>query len=348
MKKGLLLSVIACGVLMGTVTLQAQTDKKVLVQHEMDKQMRKHKQAPQEIILGMQNTFNALKALQKGDTNATEAALEAATASFDKALKADPSLDLIPIDERFQAYAFEGSPKVIAARLAVARQLLKDHDTQIAIDAISPLKDELDITTIYIPMKVYPAGTRKALDLLKKGKKKEALMAVAEAMNSLVMVKTVIPTPILVTEDLILDASQLDKSKKKEADTLLQLAKEELNRAQLLGYTHKHSAEYKALNKSIEAIQKEIKGKNIVEKMYDKLIEDFKSLVHKTHKDQYKYKDSVASKETGALHNPSSVKGKAAARAKVEEAQAKEEFEAKEDRSKFQKEVDEDKNKTIQ
>ncbi len=123
MKKGFLLSAIACGVLMSTVSLQAKTDKKVLVQHEMDKQMQKHKQAPKEIIIGMQETFNALQALQKEDKTTAQQALQRAAESFDKALKADPTLDLIPIDERLQAFAFEGSAKRIAARLTVARQL---------------------------------------------------------------------------------------------------------------------------------------------------------------------------------------------------------------------------------
>jgi uncharacterized spore protein YtfJ len=348
MKKGFLLSAIACGVLMGTVSLQAKTDKKVLVQHEMDKQVKNHKQAPKEIIMGMQNTFNALQAMHKGDKKTAQKALEAATQSFDKALKANPALDLIPVDERLQAIAFGGSAKIIAARIAVARQLLKAHDTQMAIDAIAPLKDELDITMIYIPMKIYPAAAKKALELLKKGKEQESMAAIAEAMNSLVAVTTVIPTPILVAQDLIIAASKLDKAKKKEAEKLLQMAKDELNRAELLGYTHKHSAEYKALDKSIEAIQKEIKGKNMVEKLYDKLKTDFKSLIKKTHKDQYNFTDTVAAKENKALQNPSSMKDEASAKAKVEEAQDKEEFKAKEDRSTFQKEVDKDKNKTVQ
>ncbi len=215
-----------------------------------------------------------------------------------------------------------------------------------AIDAIAPLKDELDITTISIPMKIYPAAVKRAQDLLKKGKEKEAIMAVADAMNSLVAVTTVIPTPILVAHDLIMEASALDKSKKNEAEKLLGLAQEELHRAELLGYTRKHSAEYKALDKSIEAIQKEIKGKNAVEKMYDRLKADFKSLIHKTHKDSYNFKDAVAAKEDKALQNPQAIKDQAAAKAQVEEAQDKEEFEAKMKKDSFKKEAEADENKT--
>ncbi len=56
----------------------------------------------------------------------------------------------------------------------------------------------------------------------------------------------------------------------------------ELDKAVLLGYASKHSSEYKSLKSKILAIQKEIKGKNKVEKLYRDIKKDFKSLVHKT------------------------------------------------------------------
>jgi hypothetical protein len=172
-----------------------------------------------------------------------------------------------------------GTSDTIAARLKLAQQLLKAHDTQTAITIISPLKDELEISVISIPMKIYPAATKKALDALNKDDDKAAFEAIAEAMNSLVIAKVIIPTPLLVAQDIIAEASKLDKSKKEEAKKLLIAAKEELKRAELLGYTSKHEADYKLLNDSIDKIQKEIKGKNKVVKLYDALINDFKEII---------------------------------------------------------------------
>jgi hypothetical protein len=245
----------------------------------MQEQVKNHKPAPEEIVAGMQNTLAALKAMQINKKDDAKKALEAATKSFDAALKVDPSLDLIPIDERFQAYAFMGTSDTIAARLKLAQQLLKAHDTQTAITIISPLKDELEISVISIPMKIYPAATKKALDALNKDDDKAAFEAIAEAMNSLVIAKVIIPTPLLVAQDIIAEASKLDKNKKEEAKKLLIAAKEELKRAELLGYTSKHEADYKLLNDSIDKIQKEIKGKNKVVKLYDALINDFKEII---------------------------------------------------------------------
>ncbi len=282
MKKRFLLSVLTCGLLLSATGLQAKTDKKTLVNNTMQQEAKDHKAAPKEIVSGMQQTFAALQALQANKKEDAQKALEKAEKSFDAALKANPSLDVIPVDERFQAYAFMGSSDVIDARLKLTRQLLKAHDTQSAIEILAPLKDELDITVISIPMKIYPIAVKKALELLKKGDNKGAFEAVAGAMNSLVIAQAMVPTPLLAAQDAILDASKLDKEKKEDAKKLLEAAKEELKRAELLGYTSKHAAEYKALNESIEKIEKEIKGKNKVEKLYETIKSDFAHLIANT------------------------------------------------------------------
>ena len=327
MKKRLLLSVLTCGLLLGATGLQAKTDKKALVNNVMQEQAKEHKQAPKEIVAGMQNTFAALKAIQAGKKDEAKKALEAATKSFDAALKANPSLDLVPIDERFQAFAFMGSSDVIEARLKLGQKLLKAHDTQTAIAVISPLKDELDISVISIPMKIYPLATKKALEELNKGNDKAAFEAIAQAMNSLVVVKAVVPTPLLVAQDLINDASKLDKSKKEEAKKLLSAAKEELKRAELLGYVSRHEPDYKLLNDDIEKVEKEIKGKNVVEKLYDTLKNDFKKIIANT----------KVSKET-----PEQI-----AEQKVNEFEKKESKKAVEVKDEFKQDAQADEKKTI-
>jgi len=275
MKRKLLLSTLTSLLLLGTTVLQAKTDKKELVQKEAQAQIKNHKQAPKEIVEGLQSTYMAMTALQQNKKEEAVKLLEKADKNFDTALKADPYLKLIPIDERLQAYAFMGSSDVIDARLKLAVQLLKAHETQDASDILLPLKDELDITTVSIPMDLYPVSVKTALEALKKDDIKTAAITINTAMNSLVSFKVIIPTPILVAQDLIAEASKLDKSKKEDATKLLDAAKEELKRAELLGYTSKHAADYKALNESIEKIQKEIKGENEVVKLYEKLKNEF-------------------------------------------------------------------------
>ena len=291
--KRVIISAVTCALLFGATALQAKTDKRTLVKNEMAAQAKNHKVAPKEIILGMQNTFKALQALHMNKKDEAKKDLQTALASFDKALKANPKLDVIPVDERLQAFEFIGTSKDIQKALDLGQKLLKEHDTQTAIDVISPLKDELDITTMAIPMKIYPVAVKKALDALNKGDTVTAYNDIAEAMNSLIVFKTVIPTPLLVAQDLVVTASKLDKSKKEEATKLLEAAKEALKRAELLGYTKKFDPEYKNLTKSINAIEKEIKGKNDVEKLYDKIKEDFTTLIKHAHDSKTQVKNRV-------------------------------------------------------
>ena len=305
MKRKLLLSTLTSLLLLGTTVLNAQTDKKELVQKEAQAQIKNHKQAPKEIVMGLQNTYKAMTALQQNKKENAIKLLEEANKSFDVALKADPSLKLIPIDERLQAYAFMGSSNVIEDRLKLAVQLLKAHETQDASDILLPLKDELDITTVSIPMNLYPVSTKKALEALKKDDIKGAAAALNAAMTSLVTFRVVIPTPILAAQDLIAEASKLDKTKKEDATKLLDAAKEELKRAELLGYTSKHAEDYKALNDDIEKIQKEIKGENKVEKLYETLKNEFLTSLKHIHISKAKMStpEETAEKKVNAYEN---------------------------------------------
>lgn len=278
--KRVIISALTASLLLGAAA-QAKTDRKTLIKNEIAADAKTKVTAPKEIMTGMQLTFKALQDLQTKKVDDAKKDLQMALDNFNKALKANPNLDLIPVDQRIQAFEFLGTVDDIKKALNLGQKLLKEHNTQVAIDLISPLKDEIDITTMAIPMKVYPAAVKRALDALNKGDKITAYKVLMEAMNSLVILKAVIPTPLLVAQDFVITASKLDKAKKDEAIKLLEAAKVALTRAELLGYTKLFPDAYANLTKSINAIEKEIKGKNEVEKLYDKLKEDFKSLINK-------------------------------------------------------------------
>jgi len=328
MKKRFLLSALTCGLLLGATGLQAKTATKTLMEHQIKKHTQETKKAPKKVIEGIQATFKSVHLIETGKLDEAKKLLEKANDDFEKALKADATLDLVPLEESLIVYNFVGTSKTIKEVLELSIKLIKDHDTQAAIALLSPLKDELDITVVAIPMKLYPASTKTALEALNKGDKKAALSALAVGFGTLVSSQIILPTPLLVAQDLIVEASKLDKSKKEEAKKLLNAAKEELNRAELLGYTKKHDAAYKLLNDGIDNIEKEIKGKNMVVKLYDKLKEDFKKIIHDTRMEKVKVK------------NP--------AEAKVQQYQKNETQKALKESEVFKKEAAEDEKKTLQ
>ena len=314
MKKTFLLSALACGVLLSTTSIQAKSDTKSLVQHQIKENKKAFNEAPKEIVDALKETSLAMRNLQHKKNDEAKKHLKLATENFNKALKDNPALDILPLDESIEVYENLASAQEINHTLTLAQEYLVHYNLDAARAALAPLKDEMDIKTLSIPMKVFPVATQKALDALNKGDAQKAMAIMAEGYNTFIIEEAVIPLPLLVAQDMILEASNLDKSKKEEATKLLDSAKNELEKAKVLGYTNSSTPEYKALNDAIDAVKKEIKGKNEVVKLYDKLKNTFVSLVHKskttTHQkakakvNAYENKETVkAVKETKKFDN---------------------------------------------
>ena len=283
MKKELIVSIALASLAFGVPSLMASTASRgKSIQKEISFHNKNFKVASKEIQKGLNDTLDAITALEKNKVSVAKKNLTDATKNFDKALKADPKLGLVPIDESVVVYRYDGDPKNIKEAISVAQKTLAKNDLQFTRDVLAPLKDEIDITTHYIPMDLYPNTTRVAAKLLAKGKSKKAAQELSLGLSTIVGDQVTMPIPLLTSQDLVSLASKIDKSKKSVVAKLLNQAQMELQKATLLGYASKHSSEYKSLKTKIEAIQKEIKGKNAVEKLYKDIKSDFKSLVHKT------------------------------------------------------------------
>ena len=291
MKKRVIISTILAGVLLSTSGMCASNNfgaKKNDMQrlkNVVKKEATQHRQviskAPQEVSQALKQTIEALKALQKRDTKTAKEALNKATKLFDTALKNDPKLALVPVADAIEVHDFTGDSKLIKKTIKIAQDLLDDYDTQAARAILMPLEDDMIITTQYLPMGTYPLATKEALKELNKGKTKEAFTTLITALNTIVIKTTIVPLPLITAQSLVVEASNIDKKEKEKATKLLDLAQDELEKAVLLGYTKKHTPEYKMLQKEIENIKKEIKGKNIVAKLYEKIKKDFTSLLSK-------------------------------------------------------------------
>ncbi len=249
-------------------------------------QTHKHslQKAPKEFMNGLNDTINALQALHANKTQDAQKALSAATKQFDTALKANPKLDLIPVADNIEVTSFNGDAKLIKHIKDSAVKLLKDNDTQTAIDMLLPLQDEVVMRTQLVPAYLYPKATKEAAKDLKAGKKDAAFKVLMTALSATQVDTVIIPIPLITAQDMVLEASKVEKSHKKEALKLLTNAQDELQKAVLLGYTHEYSKSYKEINSKIEALKKEIHGKNVVVKMYDDLLKSFKDLGHKHQK----------------------------------------------------------------
>ncbi len=347
MRKSIWISV-ALAALLSVSTLSAKDVQKghTSVDKEISTQKKiSQKSTPKEVIQAFDDTLKAVQALENADVNTAKKYLKEATTMFDNALKANPALTLLPVATQMQVSEVDATPKEIEKALKLAKDALDGHHLEDARVILATLRDEMIVNTQYIPMDIYPLATKDALKALEKDDTKEALALLMNGFSTTVSDTVVLPLPILTASDMVLAAAALDKENKEDALALLDGAKEELAKAKLLGYTDAYGADYEALSKDIEAIEKEIKGKNVVEKLYDKLKTNFKTLIDKVRGNSYK--DSVATKEAKELVQPESIKKMEAAKAKVNATHDKELKEAKAKAQTFLNDSEADKAKTV-
>jgi hypothetical protein len=269
---------------------EALTDESKKINYSVSKeanyQNTQFKQAPKEIVEALDDTIKALVSLNKKDVKSAKELLSEASKKFEVALKANPNLNLVPIAKEIEVREFAGDINIIKKIIDSSIKLLQNKDTQAARAMLLPLQDEMVIRTQFIPMKLYPLAATKAKEALDKNNALKAVAILSAALNTIAQEEVIIPIPLLVAQDLVTAASKIDKQKKKDALALLNAAKLELEKAMLLGYTKKYSPEYQGLNKEIEAIKKEINGKNEVAKLYEHILNSFKKLIDEVRGDK--------------------------------------------------------------
>ena len=234
--------------------------------------------APKEFMTALNDTILALQAIKTDKSAEAQKLLKKADSEFNAAFKKDPKLGMIPVLDNAEIITFNGSPALIRHIKDSAIKLLQDNDTQLAIDMLLPLQDEIIMKTQYVPAYLYPKAVKKASQELKAGKKDAAFDTIVTALNASQLDTVIVPIPLLTAQNMVLEASKLAKTDKKEALDLLTMAQTELQKAVLLGYAHEYQKGYKELSKKIDVIKTEIKGNNVVTKLYDDLLKDFKDL----------------------------------------------------------------------
>lgn len=118
-------------------------------------------------------------------------------------------------------------------------------------------------------MITYPEDIKSAMKQLSDGKAEKAKELLETAMDTLVVDEEVIPIPVITAKSAIEEASKMDKKEKGKVLEQLKLAKEQLKMSYLLGYISNDDKVYDDLQRQIEKIEKEVKGKNKAEKLYD-------------------------------------------------------------------------------
>ncbi|WP_458699975.1 YfdX family protein [Sulfurospirillum sp. 1307] len=277
--KKLVISLVTATLLCGT-SIMAQTSNevennavKIAKAEAKDANVKIVKEALNSVKL----TKKVLVDLEHGKKKEAIKDLESAIGKLEVILAKKDSPKFLPIDASVNAFEYVGDKKSIEQSVDIVKDLLSDGKVQEARKILDSLQSEIDVISINLPLGSYPDALKLAAKYLHDDNVKGAKNVLYTALNTMVQDVIVLPLPLLKAESLIDAASKISKKDKNQALKHLEAAKKELEVAEALGYLSDSDVTYKILNDKIEDTEKEIKGKNKAEKLFEDLKEKFKS-----------------------------------------------------------------------
>jgi hypothetical protein len=190
----------------------------------------------------IQETQAALKTLDEGKTSQAIAALERATGKLDLILARDPKLELAPAGVSVTTYDVQGGLDAVKQVRKEAEELIEAGRLQEARRLIKNLASETVISVSNIPLATYPDAIKRAVKLIDEKKPDDAKRVLQAALNTQVVIDTVIPLPVVKAEEFLKTAEDLAQKKDRTKDdndrlkTSFDRANEQLQFAQALGY----------------------------------------------------------------------------------------------------------------
>jgi len=190
----------------------------------------------------IQETQAALKTLDQGKTSQAIAALERATGKLDLILARDPKLELAPAGVSVTTYDVQGGLDAVKQARKEAEDLIEAGRLQEGRRLLKNLASETVISVSNIPLATYPDAIKRAVKLIDEKKPDDAKRVLQAALNTQVVIDTVIPLPVVNAEEFLKTAERLAQKKDRTKDdndrlkTSFDRANDQLQFAQALGY----------------------------------------------------------------------------------------------------------------
>jgi len=292
MKKVLLSSVVALALLGGNVMAEEAKAAKAPSSQSVSASAVSHGKAAatakrddvkviQEAVDAVKLTQEVLMTLSAKEVDKDKAikTLEKAIGKLEVVMSNPKAPALIPLSSSVVVSEFPGTAYDVENAVITSIALLQNKRVQDARMIVQGLKDEIDLITVNLPLASYPAALKLAAKYLHEDKVAEARRVIATALNTFVEVDVITPIGIIQAQELIVAAQMAAPKDKKLALAHLAAAKAALKKAEALGYTSISDTTYQMLADAISEIEKEIRGKNKPEKLFEALIEkirDFK------------------------------------------------------------------------
>ncbi|BCD67139.1 YfdX family protein [Nitratiruptor sp. YY09-18] len=274
--KKLILSIATASLLVSgavaSVASKAESNKAVAQAKSEVKKEQKELKIVKEAVEAVALTNKVLVELDKGNKDQAIKDLEKAIGKLEVVLSVPNAPALIPIDSSIEVVDFPGTLEDIKTAIISAKALLAENKIQEARAILDTLRSEIVLKIINLPLASYPAALKLAAKFLHENRVDEAKNILNQALATFVEVDVVTPIPLLQAIHLVEVAKSEAKNDKKKALEMLTEAKKALKKAKALGYTSSSDTTYKMLDDLIEKVEKEVKGKNKAEKLFEELL----------------------------------------------------------------------------
>lgn len=212
-----------------------------------------------EAIAAVEETKNAIAAIDKGKSQDAIQALELATGKLDILLARNPKLGFIPLSSTVEiidvAPKNKQSIKIFLNQLESAIDV---EDYPAAREILNNLISEVRTKTVNVPLASYPKAMEDAAYLLENEQPEVAKALLQTALSTLVITEKNRPIPIINAQTELMGAIALAQTDKENAIKLMENARQDLQLAKDLGYA-KGDSKYAELDKTIGSIEKKIR-----------------------------------------------------------------------------------------
>lgn len=210
----------------------------------------KRAQLLEEAVTALDETKNAITALEEGRTDEAINALAIATGKLETIIARSPDLALAPVAVNNITYDLIADVQAIRDIGNRVEDLVEDGEFQAARAVLSNFASEFVVQTVSLPLATYPDAILEATALIDEGKTDEALAVLNTALSTQVVTEKIVPLAPLRAEAMIAEAEKLlngeaaaaaEDSAGSEAEELtagdyVEAARRELRIGEALGY----------------------------------------------------------------------------------------------------------------
>ncbi len=276
-----------------TKTSKAQNESVKQVQSSVDSetatQASKIRQKAQEdAVDALAQTEKALRALDSDDAQAALDSLGIAIGKFETLLAVSPDMALVPLGATQTTIDIVATKDEIKDVIKEVQRLIRRNEIQAARKRLDTLASESVITETGLPLATFPDALVQAVRLIREEKNDQAKALLTDTLNTLVVVKHVVPLPTLRAQLMIEDADVLarksdrTKEESEKLDKLIEDAREQIQIAELLGYgSH---ADYKNIYKELDKVKEKTRNNKHGEGFFKKITQDLTEIRKKIFK----------------------------------------------------------------